>query len=98
MKWNEMKWNRIWNANVVYRTEVYRISIYFVLIMMMKGVEKEKKYRYLWFVNLYISWLTKKKCIRWDAEEVVSLLFFIIETTSGRKYNQRKTYVNKKEM
>lgn len=28
LKWNE--WNRIWNANVVYRTEVYRISIYFV--------------------------------------------------------------------
>ena len=26
-----MKWNRMWNANVVYRTEVYRISICFVV-------------------------------------------------------------------
>ncbi len=29
IKWDE---NRMWNANVVYRTEVYRISIYFVIV------------------------------------------------------------------
>ncbi len=26
-----MKWNRMWNANVVYRTEAYRISICFII-------------------------------------------------------------------
>ena len=28
---NDMKWSRMWNANVVYRTEVYRISICFIV-------------------------------------------------------------------
>jgi hypothetical protein len=53
-----MKWNRMWNANVIYRTEVYRISICFVNDDNddEKSLERNKitTSRYVWFVNQYI--------------------------------------------
>lgn len=66
IKPNEMKWNRMWNANIAYRTEVYRISICFSVnnddddskkkkekAKRRKVLGETKTSRYTFFVNQY---------------------------------------------
>jgi hypothetical protein len=70
MKWNKIKY-KMWNANVVYRTEVYRISIYVLLLIMtiIKSFSKEKMYLdMILSINIYMQhiWWSSKNIIIYD--------------------------------
>jgi hypothetical protein len=109
MKWNEMKWNRMWNANVVYRTEVYRISICFVNDDDEKSLERKKKQQqrldilrvsisiYTIKYHLYvcsISWLTKNEYIcRAEVELFVEVITSATGVTSTRHIYIRNVFI-----
>lgn len=77
VKWSEVKWNRLWNANIVYRTEVYRISICKCLLVMMRIVRRREKHRDMVFFcqairRAIVSLIyMQHTCVRWSKRIVL---------------------------